>query len=151
MIRKNYLILAITILTVAISLTEFVCAAEKQAEEIKVSNRVVTLNHEQGPMPVSLTSKLGTTVIWVNYSRSSQMIFFPDKKVVLACGSPVNFFVNKDGTYESAEIPFGGTASLCFTEKGKYEYLVGSPDKGARDILFTERKKRSHRGIIWIK
>ncbi len=149
--KRINLIVVIIILIGIVSLTGFIFAAEEKVEEIKLISRVVTLNYEQGPMPVSLTSKQGTTVIWVNYSRSSQAILFLDKKVVLACGSPVNFFVGKDGTYESAAIPFGGTASLCFTEKGKYEYVVGSSDRGARGVLFTERKKRSHRGIIWIK
>ena len=65
-------------------------------------------------------------MIWVNHSRFPIEILFSDKKVVLACGAPVNFFVGKDGAYESSKIPSGATASLCFTEKGKYEYKVKS-------------------------
>ncbi len=143
--RKNYLILAITILTVVVFLTEFICAAEKKAEEIKVISKVITINSEQGVAPTTLTSKQGTTVIWVNYSRSPAEILFRDKKVVLACGSPVNFFVGKGGAYESGKIPFGGTASLCFTEKGKYEYVL-KPSS-----TFYPLREKEFRGIIWIK
>jgi plastocyanin len=99
-------------------------APEGKQEGIKVTNKIVTLNEFEGASPATLISKSGTTVIWVNHSRSPVEILFLDKKVVLACGSPVNFFVGKDGAYESAKIPFGGTASLCFTEKGRYDYII---------------------------
>jgi len=142
--RKN--LLTVTVLLIGIFyLTGFIFAAEEKAEEIKVINRVVTINSEQGLNPTSLASKLGTTVIWVNHSRTPVEILFRDKKVVLACGSPVNFFVGRDGAYESAKIPFGGTASLCFTEKGKYEYVLKASS------TFYPLKSKEHRGIIWIK
>jgi len=65
-------------------------------------------------------------VIWLNRSRHPIEILFLNKQVVLACGSPVNFIVGKGGAYESAKIPFGGTASLCFLEKGRFDYKVNS-------------------------
>jgi plastocyanin len=150
MMRKS-LITIIAILIGVFYLTRLTIAAEEKTEEIKLINKVVVISTSEGVKPSSLNSKLGTTVIWVNHSRTPQEILFLDKKVVLACGSPVNFFVGKDGAYESAKIPFGGTASLCFTEKGKYEYIVRPSSKGVRDYLSRERKKRDHRGIIWIK
>jgi hypothetical protein len=73
-------------------------------------------------------------------------ILFLDKRVVLACGSPVNFFVGKGGAYESAKIPFGGTASLCFTEKGRYEYII----KVSR-TFYAATIERDNRGTILIK
>ena len=96
--------------------------AGEETEEIAIDAKVVTLDINKGLSPVTLTAKRGTTVIWVNNSRVPQEILFLDKKVVLACGAPVNFCVNQDGAYESAKIQFGGAASLCFTEKGTYEY-----------------------------
>jgi hypothetical protein len=53
--------------------------------------------------------------------------------------------VGKDGAYESGKIPFGGTASLCFTEKGKYEYVFKT------SATFYPMKEKEHRGIVWIK
>ena len=82
----------------------------------------------------------------MNHSRTPYEILFLDKKVVLACGSPVNFFVGKNGAYESAKIPFGGTASLCFTEKGKYDYKT----KASR-TFYLDMEKEEHKGVIWIQ
>ena len=99
-------------------------AAPGTEEEVTISNRIVKINEKEGASPSILVTSAGTTVIWVNYSKSPLEVLFLDKKVTLACGSPVNFFVGKDGAYESGKIPFGSTASLCFTEKGKYDYIV---------------------------
>ena len=119
-------------------------AEEQKQEELKIVNKIVTVDYE-GTRPVTLTSKPGTTVIWVNNSRFPIEILFLDKKVVLACGSPVNFFVGKDGAYESGKIPFGGTASLSFTEKGKYEYVFKT------SATFYPLTEKEHRGMILIK
>ena len=73
-------------------------------------------------------------------------MLFLDKKVVLACDAPVNFFVGKDGAYESGKIPFGGTAGLCFTEKGKYDYIV----KSSR-TFYLIKEQNEYKGTILIK
>jgi plastocyanin len=145
--KRKGLICLITILIGIFYLTGLTFAAEKKAEEIKVINKIITISEYEGAKPATLTSKVGTTVVWVNHSRSPLEILFTDKKVVLACGSPVNFFIGKDGAYESAKIPFGGTASLCFTEKGKFDYIV----KVSRTFYPMGDIERDHRGIIWIK
>ena len=95
--------------------------------------------------PSNLISEPGTTVIWVNFSKTPIELLFLDKKVTTACGSPVNFFIGKGGAYESAKIPFGGTASLCFLEKGRFEYVVNSSS------TFYPTKMKEQRGDIWIK
>jgi len=109
----------------------------------------VTINESEGANPSTLISEAGTTVIWVNHSRSPLEVLFLDKKVTLACGSPVNFFVGKDGAYESGKIPFGSTASLCFTEKGSYDYIV----KVSRTFRMPAQGGlgQEHRGTIAIK
>ena len=100
--------------------------AGEETEELTIDAKVVNIDINKGLSPPTLTAKRGTTVIWVNNSRVPQEILFLDKKVVLACGAPVNFCVNQDGSYESAKIQFGGAASLCFTEKGTYTYEARS-------------------------
>ncbi len=120
-------------------------AAEEKAEEMKVIQKIVVVETRAGLSPATLVSKPGTTVIWVNQSKQPAEILFTDKKVTLACGSPVNFFIGKDGAYESAKIPFGGTASLCFTEKGKFEYIYKASS------TFYPLQKMEHKGIIWMK
>ena len=121
-------------------------AAEEKTEELKVINRLITIGDFEKVKPDTLTSSPGTTVIWVNHSRFPIEILFLDKKVVLACGSPVNFFVGKDGAFESSKIPSGATASLCFTEKGKYEYKVKSST-----TFYVGRIERGHQGFIQIE
>ena len=143
--RRKSLINVIVVLIGIFYLTGFSFAAEEKMEEMKPTNRVVAVSTYEGLKPSTLSAKPGVTVIWVNYSRTPVEILFLDKKVVLACGSPVNFFVGKDGAYESAKIPFGGTASLCFTEKGKYEYVFKT------SATFYPLTEKEHRGMILIK
>jgi hypothetical protein len=73
-------------------------------------------------------------------------ILFLDPKITLACGTPVNFILGKDGAYESAKIPLGGTASLCFTKNGKFDYVV----KSSR-TFYNQTLAREHRGSIIIR
>jgi len=89
---------------------------------------------------------VGTTIIWINHSKYPVQVVFLEKQVVLACGSPVNFVVGKDGTYESNKIPSGGTASLCFTEKGRYSYKTIPSKK-----FIVGKKGKEHFGTVWIK
>jgi hypothetical protein len=127
--------------------------AEEKDQELKLVNRTVTIvttesaRDDMKPVvdPVNINSAPGTTVIWVNFSKTPVELLFLDKKVTTACGSPVNFFVGKNGAYESAKIPFGGTASLCFLEKGKFEYMVNS------SATFYPSKMKEQRGFIWIE
>jgi plastocyanin len=122
---RKHLIVVITVLLGFFLLAGLSCTA-KNFEEIKIEAQVINIDTDKGLSPATVTLKPGTTVIWVNKSFVPQEILFSDKKVVLSCDAPVNFFVGKDGTYESAKIPFGGIASLCFIEKGKYEYELRS-------------------------
>ena len=143
--RKVFTSIAVLFLEI-ICLAEYAITAEEKGEQIKVINKIVIINQYEEVKPVSITSQPGTTVIWVNHSRMPVEILFLDKKVVLACGSPVNFFVGKDGAYESGKIPFGGTASLCFIEKGKYDYMV----KSSR-TFYMKKVEREFKGEIIIE
>ena len=124
----------------------FTHAEEEKGEEVTMINKIVTVKTFEGLIPATLRSEPGTTVIWVNHSRFPVEVFFTEKKVVLACGSPINFFVGKEGSYESNKIPSGGTASLCFTEKGRYAYKTKPSKK-----LPLGRKGKEHSGTIWIQ
>ena len=141
--RNALALLFIWIITVF--LTGVVVAAEEETGELKAVNRIVSVSTNQGLMPANLTTSPGTTVVWVNHSRDPIEILFMDKKVTLACGSPVNFFIGKDGAYESAKIPFGGTASLCFTEKGRFDYMF------RKSSTFYPMEEREHKGYVLIQ
>ena len=141
---KNFFMICVCIIC---SFSIITCAStgDVKDEEINVVNKIVTITSLEGIKPSTVTSSPGTTVVWVNHDQLPIEILFLDKKVVLSCGSPVNFFVGKNGAYESAKIPFGGTASLCFLEKGKYEYLFKASS------TFYPSNTKEHQGIIWIK
>lgn len=121
-------------------------SAEEATKQMELVNKVVTITTHYGIKPPDIVSTPGTTVIWVNQTSTPHEILFLDNKVVMACSSPVNFFVGKDGAYESAKIPFGGTASLCFIEKGKYEYTL-KPSK----TFYQWTKDEVHKGTVTIK
>ena len=144
--KRNRLIGGAAIFIVMFYLPVLTFAAEeKTKEEIKIINKIVVLSAE-GAKPATITSEPGTTVIWLNRSRHPIELLFLDKQVVLACGSPVNFIIGKGGAYESAKIPFGGTASLCFLEKGRFDYKINS------SRTFYDREfLTDHQGRIVIK
>ena len=121
-------------------------ASEEETESAKIVNKIVIINQYEEVSPLELTSNPGTTVVWVNHSRTPVEILFYDKKVTVACGSPVNFSVGRGGAYESNKIPFGGTASLCFLESGTYEYMI----KSSR-TFYMKRLERDYKGKIVIE
>ena len=142
--RKSIIVLMVLILG-GVYPAGLSCAEEVKQEELKIVNKIITVGYE-GTRPMTLTSKPGTTVVWVNKSRFPIEVLFLDKQVTLACGSPVNFFVNEDKVFESNKIPSGGTASLCFMEKGNYEYKIKSSQ-----TFYTGRIQRGEKGTVIIE
>jgi hypothetical protein len=93
---RRGLVIIVALCMVMCCLNGIIFAAEEEAEELKVTNRIVRISAKEGAVPSNLTSEPGTTVIWVNNARSILEVLFLDKKVTLACGSPVNFFVGEN-------------------------------------------------------
>jgi plastocyanin len=86
--------------------------------------QLITLKGEAGTVsPESLKAKLGTTVVWYNSGPGPVTIKFTTR-LGIACSAPVNFYADMFGNYESAAIPEGGTASICFIGEGEYIYTV---------------------------
>jgi hypothetical protein len=70
--------------------------------------------------------------VWVNNSRSQLELKFEGKQVTLACKSPVHFLIDEDGSFISDRIPQDSVASLCFVEKGEFNYVLRkAPGSGA--------------------
>lgn len=143
--KTRKVVLLLFFIAITLCLTGLLAYAEEETEELTISNRIVSVSTNQGLKPSNLTIKPGTTVIWVNYSRDPIEILFLDKGVTLACGSPVNFFIGKEGAYESAKIPFGGTASLCFLEKGRFDYMF------KKSSTFYPMAEREHKGFVLVQ
>ena len=85
---------------------------------------VIRIHKTVGLDPKLAMIKSGTTVIWMNHSESLAQIQFRGKAVTIACKNPTNFVVDEEGSFVSNRIPQGSVASLCFIEKGNYNYVL---------------------------
>lgn len=108
-------------------------ATEKKATDSKLTGllgkelekQIVDIGTFDGLKPAEISSGKGTTVIWLNHSINDIRILFKGgDQVTLSCVNPTNFSLQKDGTFQSDVIPYGGTASICFVESGEYKYQV---------------------------
>lgn len=114
-----------------IVLAVFFCISIAQAEEGKIlknqdikEHKIIRLHYIGGITPDVAKVKPGTTVIWMNNSREILELQFEGKQVTLACKSPVHFVIDENGSFISNRIPQGSVASLCFVEKGEFNYIA---------------------------
>ncbi len=124
---KNTVIIIISALSVFVSIQPL--SASEQNDKIKsdkVEPKTVTINmHYLGNIsPSVVTITPGTTVIWRNDSRAALEIQFEGKPVTLACKSPILFNIDKNGSFMSNHLSQGSRASLCFVEKGEFNYVA---------------------------
>ena len=103
-------------------------------------HQVIALHAVSGINPSTVTVDSGTTVIWLNYSKAMVEIQFIGKQVTMACDNPVHFMVDKQGSFISDKIPLGAVASLCFIEKGIFDYVVKRPTPSTLYSQTTEFK-----------
>lgn len=143
--KRGFLIGLALALVMIIGLAGIIGGAEETKADQEITTAVVAVSAFEGIMPAKLQSRPGTTVVWFNRSKIPAEILFVDKKVVVACGAPVNFYVGRDGAYESGKIISRGTASLCFTEKGSYDYVVKPSE------TFYRAGEQEYRGTITIE
>ena len=86
--RENSVVVIMAAVLGVFYLVGVTYATEEKTDEIKTVHRTVIISAYDGVTaePTNLRSGPGTTVIWVNHSRSPVEILFLDKKVVFACG-----------------------------------------------------------------
>ena len=92
--------------------------------------------------PETLLVSKGDCVVWFNRAASEELkVTFKDaKKCISVTNAPVGFGTDSTGCYVTNWIPFGGTSSLRFMEKGFYDYVMevkGMPGveiKGAIEV-----------------
>jgi plastocyanin len=119
-------------------------AAETRDEVSMKSHKTIRIKENEGIIPQTVTVRPGGTVTWVNLSLSEVEIFFLDKKVVNVADYPLHFFIGRENTYESRKICAGCTASLCFQERGTFEYLV-------KEFRNYHGNEKEFRGAMMIK
>ena len=96
---------------------------------------MIRMHKANGLSPPVLRVRPGHTVIWLNEAGGPVEIMFTDKRITLACDSPINFIVDIDGSFISNKIPVGAVASMCLLEKGEFEYRVVWASKAAAGRL----------------
>jgi plastocyanin len=99
--------------------------SEKIQPDKKIAgSKIIRLHYSGGINPATATVPAGTTVIWINEANSPVEIQFEGKQVTMACQNPVHFVIDDKGSFISNNIPLGAVASLCFIEKGEFNYVV---------------------------
>lgn len=122
---KTYLAAIICSLFVFCSI-QCASAPEKkeQAAPKAPAPKIIRMHYLGSVSPSEVTIAAGTTVVWVNDSRDTLEIQFEGKQVTMACKSPVHFVEDENGSFISNPIPQGSVASLCFVEKGEFNYVA---------------------------
>jgi hypothetical protein len=99
--------------------------SEKIQPDKKIAGtQIIRLHSSGGINPAKATVVPGTTAIWINEADSPVEIQFEGKQVTMACQNPVHFVIDDKGSFISNNIPMGAVASLCFIEKGEFNYVV---------------------------
>lgn len=110
--------------------------------EVKIPEAIfVRVHHKHGIRTPNIKIKIGTTVVWHNESKNLMEIKFTNKQVTIVCSSPTNFIVDVDGTFVSNKIPPGGVASICFIEKGEFDYIAANASRTIPVIEEAEKFK----------
>jgi len=118
----------VLIITIVFSLAGTVCA--KQALEGKIVpgkyNKTYKRIHlgRSSVDPGVITIEAGTNVMWFNDTHQAIEIEFVGKAVNLVCKKPRYFFPDHNGVFTSSRIPDSSRASLCFVEKGEYDFVA---------------------------
>ncbi len=77
--------------------------------------------------PAGLFISKGTCVIWLNRSTANEIkiVFKEGKKCASVTDAPTGFNMDDYGhCYVTSWLPFGGTSSLRFLERGTYAYEI---------------------------
>jgi len=132
--RYKKIIGSITTCIVCFVMTATVAAQQENVvpEQKKPLTQIIKVHHKTGIQQPSMKISLGTTVIWFNESDSLIEIQFTDKQVTMVCANPVNFILDVNGTFVSNKIPKGALASICFVEKGSFDYSAQNVSKNVK-------------------
>ena len=131
---KTAKIFAAIVLAMCFAFTSAWAGSAKDSKVVADQNiketKIIRIHFMGGISPAELTVKAGTTVVWVNDARDQLELKFEGKQVTLACKSPVHFVIDEDGSFISDRIPQDSVASLCFVEKGEFNYVLRKVSSG---------------------
>ncbi len=144
--QRNFLRLIGMVLSLTVTsvlLMQFAATAGKMCrlEELRVVRISGDPESEEflrvEPRDLDITS--GDCVVWVNWSKTSEiMVVFQEGKVCYDVTRPsAGFNMDAKNCYVTNYIPYGGTSSLTFKEHGTYNYEVVTEDGKALKCKLT--------------
>ena len=82
--------------------------------------------------PETIFLSKGDCVVWFNRftAEDVKVTFEEGKKCVDVTNAPIGFSLNAQSCYVTSWMPFVGTSSLRFIEKGTYDYTVEAKNIG---------------------
>ena len=101
--------------------------------------------------PERMLISKGTCVIWFNRASATNVkIKFEDGKTCAAATeAPVQFKMDDYGQcFVTSWVPFGGTSSLTFKEKGTYDYVIEMAPGGPEDLGKKGKKVAAGKIIV---
>ncbi len=125
---------------------------EKIAPEKNINiNKIIRIHYSGAVIPEIVTVKPGSTVVWINESKSPVEIQFEGKQVSLACKNPVHFVLTEDGVFISNRIPNGAVASMCFIETGEFSFSARKVPAAYAAKLSERQRIQEFKGKIIVK
>jgi len=83
--------------------------------------------------PETIYATKGDCVVWFNRVAKDIMVKFDEgKRCADVTQAPMGFSLNEHSCYVTSWIPFAGTSSLRFMQKGTYKYVVEA--KGQKNV-----------------
>ena len=82
--------------------------------------------------PETIFLSKGDCVVWFNRftAEDVKVTFEEGKKCLDVTNAPIGFSLNAQSCYVTSWVPFAGTSSLRFIEKGTYDYTVEAKNIG---------------------
>jgi len=114
-------------------------------------HQIIRIHYSGAVLPERLTVKRGSTVVWINESKSPVEIQFEGKQVTLACKNPVHFVLSEDGFFISDRIPTGSVASMCFIEPGEFNFVARKVSTSYSDSLSDRQRIKEFKGQVIVK
>ena len=122
----------ILVLAVIIFLSNQGTISAQECRFVKIIGGDTELPFLMGIEPETMVVSKGDCVVWFNRftAETLKVTFEEGKKCLDVTTAPMGFSLNAQTCYVTSWMPFVGTSSLRFMEKGTYEYSVEAKNIG---------------------
>jgi hypothetical protein len=128
MMEKRLLLVVglVSMLAVTIMLLAQDIGIAQDCRIIRVHGGITLGQSEYRVEPETVIASKGTCVIWFNRAVANEIkiVFKEGKRCASMSEAPVGFSLDHEQCFVTTWVPFGGTASLKFTQAGTFDYTV---------------------------